>query len=264
MKIKDILDYKDNGNIALGEVGYFGDTPEEVIMNSYLQPKELTDFAEDRFQAENDDYFDYFYPANLVNSKPVRPEPEDQYGYFGNTEEELNENIKNNRAQKFVGLRAVASGKILYFAKDIDGEVVPFKFYKGNNLITKVQRFENIPQYEIDHERNVVYKTTGDFKYEEQIEDIMREFDWSLSVEIMRLIDIERTEEEMRKIGRGLLENAVTKGRSACGGLCAVNISGILSLHCDVCEWEACIEQDVITTTCDLDILRDNCDKELE
>lgn len=142
-------------------------------------------------------------------------------------------------------------------------EVRPM-FMKDEAKAHEEKQYNNRPQYEIDHERGIVYKTTGDFKYKEQIEDILNEFDFKLASQILELIDIERTEEELKKLARELLENAIDHNRSACGGLCATNVSGLLTLYVDICEWEACVEQDTITTTGDLDILRDNCNGECE
>lgn len=142
-------------------------------------------------------------------------------------------------------------------------EVKPM--FDGNSVLNqKEKKYNNRPQYEIDHDAGVVYKTTGDFKYKEQIADILREFDWKLASQILRLIDIKRSEEELKKLAVELLENAIEHNRSSCGGLCATNVSGLLSLFVDICEWEACVKQDTITTTGNLDILRDNCNGEIE
>ncbi len=144
--------------------------------------------------------------------------------------------------------------------KAIDNFDKEVKNYKKSKRIDKIQDV----QYSVY--KNKLYKYTGDFKYKDQIEEIMEELDWNLIAKMARIkyIDLESPkgnylEENLILILKGdakaILEELVENncGRVSCGLFTAHNDGGCLSLDFTPEGWEGSDSSEVRTECTDLD-----------
>lgn len=90
--------------------------------------------------------------------------------------------------------------------------------------------------------KNKVYSVNGDFKYKEQIEEILENFDFKKVKKVMKTMGFEYkdkiTKENLKKNARMCLETAVKNDYCSCGRFEAFNIGGLLSLRFYIDMWD--------------------------
>ncbi len=83
--------------------------------------------------------------------------------------------------------------------------------------------------------RNKVYSASGDFKYKEQIEEILKNFDFKKVKKVMKVMKFKYkdklTKENLKKTARMCLETASKNDYCSCGRFEAINNGGLLSLR---------------------------------
>lgn len=155
--------------------------------------------------------------------------------------------------------------------RDEDVEEAQKNFEKEVGKYKKEENFKNIGKvldhmfnitkeglgdirYMADNSENVIYKYIGDFKYEEQVKDILDNFNWELTLKLARIVYKTKDTEDRSKLSDADLLEAlkydalfvlrrvyIERGDYYSYGLfTAENSGGVLSLDFTPVSWEHC------------------------